>query len=51
MTISLYVETNFEFKVTSVVVIELVASADELSADVKTKLVEELYIGVTNPIV
>ena len=49
-TSSLYVETNFEFNVTSVVVIEFAPSVPAVfSEPVRTKVVEELYFGVVNP--
>ena len=49
-TNSLYVDTNFEFSVTSVVVIEFALSVPAVfSEPVRTKVVEELYFGVVNP--
>ena len=49
-TSSLYVETNFEFNVTSVVVIEFALSVPaDFSDPVRTKVVDELYFGVVNP--
>ena len=51
-TNSLYVDTNFEFSVTSVVVIEFVASCVFSPLDVaNTNVVDAVYIGFINPIV